>query len=53
MAAPQTITADNGPEFTGKALHNWAQKNNVKLNPIPRQTHPKRFHRKLQQQVSQ
>lgn len=31
---PQTITVDNGPEFTGKALHNWAQQNQVKLNFI-------------------
>src|SRR5947207_1401361 len=31
---PQTITVDNGPEFTGKSLHNWAQQNKVKLNFI-------------------
>jgi putative transposase len=31
---PQSITVDNGPEFTGKSLHNWAQQNNVKLNFI-------------------
>jgi len=31
---PQAITVDNGPEFTGKSLHNWAQKHEVKLNFI-------------------
>lgn len=31
---PKTITVDNGPEFTGKALHNWAQQNKVKLHFI-------------------
>ena len=31
---PQTITVDNGPEFTGKSLHNWSRQNIVKLNFI-------------------
>lgn len=31
---PKTITVDNGPEFTGKALHLWAQRSNVILNHI-------------------
>jgi putative transposase len=31
---PQSITVDNGPEFTGKSLHNWSRQNNVKLNFI-------------------
>jgi putative transposase len=29
---PSAITVDNGPEFTGKTLHDWAQKHGVKLN---------------------
>lgn len=29
---PQAITLDNGPEFTGKILHDWAQQRGVKLN---------------------
>lgn len=29
---PQASTQDNGPEFTGKTLHDWAQKHGVKLN---------------------
>jgi putative transposase len=29
---PQAITVDNGPEFTGKTLHDWAQIRGVKLN---------------------
>lgn len=31
---PKVITTDNGPEFTGKALHLWAQRNGVHLNHI-------------------
>jgi putative transposase len=31
---PQVITADNGPEFTGKALHVWAQNAGVTLHHI-------------------
>jgi putative transposase len=31
---PQVITTDNGPEFTGKALHLWAQSAKVHLNHI-------------------
>ena len=31
---PQTITVDNGPEFTGKALHLWAQRSGVTLHHI-------------------
>lgn len=31
---PQSITLDNGPEFTGKALHLWAQRAGVVLNHI-------------------
>jgi len=31
---PHTITTDNGPEFTGQALHLWAQRNHVHLNHI-------------------
>jgi putative transposase len=29
---PQAITLDNGPEFAGKILHDWAQQHGVKLN---------------------
>ena len=29
---PQAITLDNGPEFTGKILHDWARQHGVKLN---------------------
>jgi putative transposase len=28
----EVITVDNGPEFTGKVLDNWAWKNGVKLD---------------------
>jgi len=31
---PEVITLDNGPEFTGKALDEWAYKTGVKLNFI-------------------
>jgi len=31
---PSSITCDNGPEFTGKALHLWAQRRKVHLNHI-------------------
>lgn len=31
---PGTITVDNGPEFTGKALHLWAQRSGVTLHHI-------------------
>lgn len=31
---PKVITTDNGSEFTGKALHLWAQRNGVHLNHI-------------------
>lgn len=31
---PEVITVDNGPEFTGKALDEWAYGNGVKLNFI-------------------
>jgi putative transposase len=31
---PRSITCDNGSEFTGKALHLWAQKRKVHLNRI-------------------
>jgi len=31
---PETITTDNGPEFTGKALDKWAYQRGVKLNFI-------------------
>jgi len=31
---PETITTDNGPEFTGKALDEWAYRHGVKLNFI-------------------
>ena len=31
---PETITADNGPEFTGKALDEWACRTGVKLHFI-------------------
>lgn len=31
---PKTITVDNGPEFTGKALHLWAQRSGVTLHHI-------------------
>ena len=31
---PKTITVDNGPEFTSKALHLWAQRSGVTLHHI-------------------
>jgi len=31
---PRVITMDNGPEFAGRALHEWAYRNGVKLNLI-------------------
>jgi putative transposase len=31
---PEVITMDNGPEFTGKALDEWAYRKRVKLNFI-------------------
>ena len=31
---PEVITVDNGPEFTGQALDEWAYRNGVKLNFI-------------------
>ena len=31
---PKTITTDNGPEFTGKAIHLWAQSAHVHLHHI-------------------
>jgi len=31
---PEVITVDNGPEFAGKALDEWAYRNNVKLDFI-------------------
>lgn len=31
---PETITVDNGPEFSGKVLDEWAYHNGVKLNFI-------------------
>ena len=31
---PEVMTLDNGPEFTGKALDEWAYKTGVKLNFI-------------------
>jgi putative transposase len=31
---PASITVDNGPEFTGKALHLWAMENKVHLHHI-------------------
>ena len=31
---PKAITVDNGPEFTGKALHLWAQRSGVALHHI-------------------
>jgi putative transposase len=31
---PEVITSDNGPEFTGKVMDEWAYKNGVKLNFI-------------------
>lgn len=34
IGLPKTITTDNGPEFTGKALHLWAQASGVHLHHI-------------------
>jgi len=31
---PEVIVLDNGPEFTGKALHEWAYRNGIKLDFI-------------------
>ena len=31
---PEVITVDNGPEFAGKALDEWAYRSGVKLNFI-------------------
>jgi putative transposase len=32
---PRTIRTDQGPEFTGKALDQWADEHGVKLRLIP------------------
>lgn len=29
---PEVISVDNGPEFSGKVMDNWAWKNNVQLD---------------------
>lgn len=34
IGLPKSITTDNGPEFTGRALHLWAQANGAHLNHI-------------------
>lgn len=34
LGAPKSITSDNGPEFTGKAMHLWAQRRGIHLNHI-------------------
>ncbi len=34
VGLPQTITVDNGPEFTGRALDEWAHRKGVKLDYI-------------------
>jgi putative transposase len=34
IGLPQVITADNGPEFVGRALDEWAYRKGVKLNCI-------------------
>lgn len=34
VGLPQIITVDNGPEFTGRALDEWAHRNGVKLDYI-------------------
>lgn len=31
---PEVITVDNGPEFSGKSLHDWARRSGVRLNFI-------------------
>ena len=33
---PEVITIDNGPEFAGKALDEWAYRKRIKLNSSPR-----------------
>lgn len=34
IGLPETITIDNGPEFTGKTVHLWAKARNVQLHFI-------------------
>jgi putative transposase len=34
VGTPRSITCDNGPEFTGKAIHLWAQHRRVHLDHI-------------------
>jgi putative transposase len=34
LGTPELITSDNGSEFTGKAMDNWAHQAGVKLNFI-------------------
>ena len=51
---PKVIVIDNGPEFSGKALDDWAWRNNVKLHFIdPGKPQQNGVHRKLQRNLSQ
>ena len=46
---PEVITVDNGPEFAGKALDEWAYRRGIKLNFIrPRQAGGECLCRELQ-----
>ena len=46
VGTPHSITSDNGPEFTGKALQLWALRRNVHIDHIrPGKTHPERLNR--------
>ncbi len=49
---PTAIRTDQGPEFTGKALDQWACQRDIKLADSAWQTHTECVHRVLQRQVS-
>ena len=51
---PRTTAMDNGPEFTSKALDQWAYQNGVEfdLSQSARQAHSQRHDRGIQRQAS-
>ena len=48
---PEALLVDNGPEFTGKALDEWAYQHGVCIDFIARKTDPKPGRRELQWQA--
>jgi putative transposase len=49
---PQVIRSDNGKEFCGKAMLEWAHERGVPATDRARQAEPERLHRKLQRPVA-